>query len=112
VVDDAINESSETVIVTMGSPTNATQGATTVHTATITDNDTAPTVEWTASSQTNAESVTTVTFTAQLSAASGLNVTVPYVVTGTATNPSDYNHCITDHDQRRFNDSVSNNYSS
>jgi hypothetical protein len=78
VVDDAINENSETVIVTMGSPTNATQGATTVHTATITDNDTAPTVEWTESSQTNAESVTTVTVTAQLSAASGLNVTVPY----------------------------------
>jgi uncharacterized protein YfaP (DUF2135 family) len=35
VVDDAIDENNETVIVTMGSPTNATQGATTVHTATI-----------------------------------------------------------------------------
>ena len=58
-VNDAINESDETVIVTMGAPTNATQGATTVHTATITDDDAAPTVQWTTSSQTNAESVTT-----------------------------------------------------
>ena len=88
--DDAIFEASETVIVTMGTPTNATQGSTTVHTATITDNDTAPTVEWTSSSQTNAESVTTVTVTAQLSAASGQNVTVPYTLSGTAIDPSDY----------------------
>jgi hypothetical protein len=83
-------KNNETVIVTMGSPTNATQGATTVHTATITDNDATPTVQWTAASQTNAESVTTVTITAQLSAASGLNVTVPYILTGTASDPADY----------------------
>ncbi len=39
VTDDALDETDETVIVTMGSPTNATQGVITVHTATITDND-------------------------------------------------------------------------
>jgi hypothetical protein len=83
----------------MGSPTNATQGATTVHTATITDNDTAPTVEWTSSSQTNAESVTTVTVTAQLSAASGLNVTVPYVIDGYGEQSSRlHSNSISDHD--------------
>jgi hypothetical protein len=37
--DDALDENDETVIVDMGTPTNATTGATTVHTATITDND-------------------------------------------------------------------------
>src|SRR5262249_26270607 len=37
--DDTLPEPSETVIVTMGTPTNANQGATTVHTATIIDND-------------------------------------------------------------------------
>jgi hypothetical protein len=68
VVDDAIDEANETVIVTMGAPVNATQGVTTVHTATINDNDNAPTVAWTTSSQTNDESVTTVTVTAELSA--------------------------------------------
>ena len=39
VVNDTDVEGDETVIVTMGTPTNATQGATTQHTATITDND-------------------------------------------------------------------------
>ena len=66
VVDDSIDENSETVVATMGSPTNATQGATTVHTATITDNDATPTVTFTAASQSGAESVGTMTITAQL----------------------------------------------
>ncbi|MCY2994014.1 MAG: cohesin domain-containing protein, partial [Planctomycetota bacterium] len=39
--DDLIVEGSETVVVTMGNPSNATQGAITKHTATITDNDVA-----------------------------------------------------------------------
>ncbi len=41
VVDDALVESDETVIITMGAPINALAGATIVHTATITNNDTA-----------------------------------------------------------------------
>ncbi|MBI1883116.1 MAG: hypothetical protein HYS08_02790 [Chlamydiae bacterium] len=39
VVSDALDEANETVILTMGSPTNASQGSTTTHTATITDDD-------------------------------------------------------------------------
>ncbi|MFH1253067.1 MAG: Calx-beta domain-containing protein [Candidatus Uhrbacteria bacterium] len=84
ITNDTLDENNETVIVTMGSPTNATQGTTTVHTATIEDNDATPTVAWTASSQTAAETVGTMTVTAQLSAASGLEVSVPFTVTGTA----------------------------
>ncbi len=53
----------------MGSPTNATQGATTTHTATITDDDAAPTVTFTAASQSSAGETGTMTITAQLSAA-------------------------------------------
>ncbi|NIO10167.1 MAG: hypothetical protein GTO40_20050, partial [Deltaproteobacteria bacterium] len=90
VVDDAINESSETVVVTMGVPTNATAGVTNVHTATITDNDAVPEVNWTAASQSGPESAGTITVTTQLSAISGLDVTVPYSVGGTATDPADY----------------------
>ena len=41
VSEDAVDEPDETVIVTMGTPTGAVQGATTVHTATIVDNDVA-----------------------------------------------------------------------
>ena len=42
VVNDVMSEVDETVIVTMGAPTNATLGATTVHTVTITDDDAGP----------------------------------------------------------------------
>jgi hypothetical protein len=42
ITNDVIYEGNETVIVTMGTPTNANQGATIVHTATITDDDAAP----------------------------------------------------------------------
>jgi hypothetical protein len=90
VVDDALDEVDETVIVTMGTPTNAIKGATDVHTATIQDNDATPGVEFSAATQSNDESVTSVTVTAQLSAASGQTVSVPYSVTGTAADPADY----------------------
>ncbi|MCP3912393.1 MAG: hypothetical protein GY713_15725 [Actinomycetia bacterium] len=39
VVDDGDNENDETVVVTMGVPVNATAGTTTVHTATIEDDE-------------------------------------------------------------------------
>ena len=39
---DSLDEDNETVIVDMGTPTNATQGATITHTATITDDDDPP----------------------------------------------------------------------
>ncbi|MGA2506866.1 MAG: lectin like domain-containing protein, partial [Chitinispirillaceae bacterium] len=39
IINDPLPENNETVIVTMGTPTNATLGATTVHTATIIDDD-------------------------------------------------------------------------
>ena len=94
VVNDTNDEPDETVILNMGTPTNATQGATTVHTVTITDNDNppaAPTVAFTAASQSSGEAVATVTVTAQLSAAAAQNVTVPFTIgAGTAANPADY----------------------
>ncbi|MFH1089914.1 MAG: Calx-beta domain-containing protein, partial [Candidatus Uhrbacteria bacterium] len=85
ITSDTLDENNETIIVTMGSPTNATQGATTVHTATITDDDASPTVAWTESTQSQIENDATITLTAQLSAVSALTVTVPYTVAGTAT---------------------------
>ena len=90
VVDDALDEVDETVVLTLGTPTNANLGATSVHTATLADNDLPPTVQFAAASQSNAEGVLTVTATVQLSAASGQQVTVPFKVSGTAVNPDDY----------------------
>ncbi len=44
IVDDALDETNETVIVTLSNPSNASLGTNQVHTYTITDNDNAPTV--------------------------------------------------------------------
>ena len=50
IVDDLIDELDETVIVTLSGPTNASLGATTVHTYTILDNDATPNVSFSCSS--------------------------------------------------------------
>jgi|GEM_PF-1663609 len=85
IAPDAKDEDNETVIVDMGVPTNATQGATTTHTATITDDDAAPTVTFTTASQSSADESGTMTITAQLSAVSGKDITVPFTVNGSST---------------------------
>ncbi len=87
--NDAIDEANETVIVDMGTPTNATQGATTTHTLTITDDDTAPTIS--INDVTVNEGDGTATFTVTLSAASGQAVSVNYATANnTATAGNDY----------------------
>src|SRR5690606_8331826 len=88
VVNDNLDENDETVILTMGSPTNATLGAVTAQTVTLTDNDPAPTVNFSAASQSGGESDGSVTVTATISAVSALDISVPYTVSGTAQNPS------------------------
>ena len=85
IVDDSLDETNETVIVTLSSPNNATLGSDSVHTYTITDNDNAPVVDFNATSSSGAESVSSKALTVDLSAASGQDVTVDYAVTGTAT---------------------------
>ncbi len=85
IVDDSLDEPNETVIVTLSNPSNATLGSDKVHTYTITDNDSAPVVDFETTSSSGAESVSTKALTVDLSAASGQNVTVDYAVTGTAT---------------------------
>ena len=85
IVDDALDEVNETVIVTLSNPSNATLGSDSVHTYTITDNDNTPVVDFNATSSNGAESTSSKALTVDLSAASGQDVTVDYAVTGTAT---------------------------
>ena len=96
---DDIDEFDETVVVRLSSPSNATLtgGATTLDgTGTINDNDPAPTVsvaDAAAVSEGNVaapNSANNMTFAVTLSAASGLDVTVPYTLSGTATAGTDY----------------------
>lgn len=88
-LNDAFNEATETVIVDITGVTNGMESGTQQVTASITDNDPTPTVFFTTASQSGTEG-NTLTITAQLSAVSGQTVTVPFTLTGTATNGSDY----------------------
>ena len=85
IVDDGLDEPNETVIVTLSSPNNATLGNNSVHTYTITDNESTPEVDFTNASSSEAESISSKAITVDLSAASSQQVTVNYAVTGTAT---------------------------
>jgi hypothetical protein len=91
IVDDTLFEAAETLILTLQAPTGATLGSSLVHTATITDNDTAPLVQFQSLSQSVYEDQGTVTLNVTLNKASGLATTVPFTVSGTAQNPSDHN---------------------
>uniref|UniRef100_UPI00249144B1 Calx-beta domain-containing protein n=1 Tax=Marinifilum flexuosum TaxID=1117708 RepID=UPI00249144B1 len=85
IVDNLIDEYDETVIVTLSNPSNATLGTNTVHTYTIKDDDDAPLVSFTSASQSSIGETGTMTITAQLSAASEKEITVPFELTGDCT---------------------------
>src|SRR5439155_363588 len=95
IVDDALDEPNETIVVTLSSPTNATLGATTAHTYTITDNDNPPTVTLSLSGSPMVEAGGVATVTATLSAPSGQTVTVNLAFSGTATLTTDYTRSAT-----------------
>ncbi|PXX97154.1 hypothetical protein DF185_19245, partial [Marinifilum breve] len=83
--NDGLDEPDETVIVNMGEPTNAIQGATSTFTANIIDNDLAPTVSFSTENSERSESISSTDLQVNLSAASGYPVSVDYVVQGTST---------------------------
>jgi hypothetical protein len=89
-VQDAIDENAETVIVDITGVTNATEDGVQQRTTSITDDDAAPTVTLSVDNATIAEAAGVATFTATLSAASGLPVTVDLAFSGTATLTDDY----------------------
>ena len=99
VTGDVIDEPDETVVVRLSSPANATLtgGETTLDgTGTIEDNDPTPTLSVADAAAVTEGDVATpdppnnMTFTVQLSAASGRLVTVPYTLGGIATAGADY----------------------
>ena len=94
VVGDTTVESNETVILMLGTPTNATLGTNATFTHTILNDDVViPTVQFTAASSSSNEGNsggTTVTVQATLSAASTQTVTVPISYAGTASSGTDY----------------------
>jgi hypothetical protein len=95
IYDDAIDEYDETVEIIMGDPTNATKGNPNIHTITIPDNDPEPSLYFTSSGQTVDEDAGTITITAQLNVISGKDVTVPFLVFGSAVEGAGNDYTIT-----------------
>jgi hypothetical protein len=86
VVDDALFETNETIVIALAGPSGATTGIRISYTYTIQDNDTAPTVAFITGSGSGSESVTSPSISLTQSAVSGKTTTVHYSVTGgTAT---------------------------
>jgi hypothetical protein len=79
IVSDSLDEVDETVIVTLSNASNATLGTDTVHTYTITDDDSAPSLSIDDVGKSD-ESAVDATFTVTLSAASAKEVTVDYEI--------------------------------
>jgi len=90
-IDDALDEEDETINLTLSNPVNATIGAAGSAVFTIDDNDPKPTVQFAAATIAIGEAGGSATAAVQLSAPSGLPVTVKYDTSdGTATAGSDY----------------------
>lgn len=89
---DMLDEADETVIVQLGTPTNATPGAVMSQTLTINDDDPAPTVGLTSSGASPNEGNNSIVLIFQLSDISGRDVTIPYSIdpSSTASEPADY----------------------
>ncbi len=90
IINDALDEIDETIIVTISNPTNASLGDNTVYTYTIQDNDDPPTVSFANTPYSHNETGTQ-TISVSLSSASGKEVSVDYATSdNTATASSDY----------------------
>jgi hypothetical protein len=87
VIDDVLDEGSETVQINISNPLNGILGSQQSHIFTIQDNDGVPEVYFTIDSAVNnePESAAGLTAVLMLSQASGVQVSVPYLVSGTAT---------------------------
>ncbi len=88
--DDTLDEPAETIIVAITGVTGATEDGTQQVTATLTDDDLPPTVAFTQASQSGPEDGPNLLATLQLSTASGYDVSVPFTLSGSATQGTDY----------------------
>jgi formylglycine-generating enzyme required for sulfatase activity len=86
---DVIDEANETFNITLSNATNATISDNT-GVATINDNDAEPTVAFSAATSTHNESTSAGSIAVSSSAVSGLNISVPFTLGGTAVASSQY----------------------
>jgi len=85
IADDSTAESSETIVVTMGSPTNGQQGNNTTFTVLVQDDDTVPNVTLSSDVNQISESGGVATLTATISTTTAMTATITLAFAGTAT---------------------------
>jgi len=90
IIGDTLDENDEDAVVTLVNANAAIVGTQSTHTVTIQDNDNAPTASFSTTSSSIAENGTTATLTVNLNTASGMMITVPYTLGGTAAQGMDY----------------------
>ncbi|MDN5212994.1 cadherin domain-containing protein [Fulvivirgaceae bacterium BMA12] len=88
-IDDLVPEANETIIIEIVGVTNGSENGTQQQTVTIT-NDDIPSVQFSTTASSGAESVNTANLQVDISMASTLIVTVEYAVSGDATAGTDY----------------------
>lgn len=88
--EDLINESAETIILTMGTVVNGTASTPNVHTIQVLDNDSPPEVNFAISKVDKLETAGTFSVTLTLNTTASVNVTVPLITSGSANNGTDY----------------------
>jgi hypothetical protein len=91
ILNDIIDEVDEEIKLHMGTPINAIMDYPNISMVTILDDDVAPTVYFTTQSQSFNEAAGVVPVTVRLSNIAGVDVMVPFSVSGSATEGSDYN---------------------
>ncbi len=93
VTNDTLDENSETVVVDLVGPGNATLGTASSHTLTIADDDPPPTIRFTVGSSSVGEGTAAATLIVELSTASGKTVIAPFSInaaTSTADEAADF----------------------
>ncbi len=90
ITDDALVESSETIVLQLTTPVNASLGTTTQHIFTIVDNEAAPILSFTSSSHSSTESATSVIILLEIGTTSTQTISLAFASSGTATYGSDY----------------------
>jgi hypothetical protein len=88
--DQRFDTANKTLIFSLGTPANATLGATTADTLTINESDAMPTVSFGSATQTVNENAGMLSVAVSLSAASSVPTTIPFTLGGTATSGTNY----------------------
>ena len=88
-MDDNLSEGDETIIITLTTSTGATLGTNATHIYTISDNETAPTIQFTTALSSGTESIASTILPITLSLPTSAPVIVQYSISGTA-GPADH----------------------